>query len=65
MPRPRKADRPARIDVYLPSSLRDRLELLLFSQAEGRVPHGAWSSFFETLARQALDRVAAEQKVQP
>lgn len=58
MSRPPKADRPERVDVYLPGSLKARLTLLLFSPAEGRVPHGEWSRFFETLARQALDRVA-------
>lgn len=59
MSRPPKAERPRRVDVYLPESLHTRLALLLFSPAEGRIPHGAWSGFFETLARTALDRVAS------
>lgn len=57
MPRPVKADRPVERHIYLPKSLHDELEVVLFSPAEGRVPHGAWSMFFETLARQALTRM--------
>lgn len=59
MSRPPKADRPERVDVYLPATLKARLALLLFSPAEQRIPHGAWSQFFETLARKALARVEA------
>lgn len=58
MARPRKADRPVRLEISLPESLHSKLSIILFSSAEGRVPQGAWSSFFETLARQALDRLA-------
>lgn len=61
MARPRKADRPIAQHIYLPESLHSELSLLLFSPAEGRVPQGAWSTFFETLARQALDRLKAQQ----
>jgi hypothetical protein len=57
MSRPPKADRPERIDVYLPATLKARLAMLLYSPAEQRIPHGAWSQFFETLARQAIARV--------
>lgn len=59
MARPLKAERTRRVHVYLPESLHAALSLLLYSSAEQRVPHGAWSTFFETLARQALDRLAA------
>jgi hypothetical protein len=54
MARPLKLDRPQRVQINLPESVYEPLALLLFSPAEGRVPHGAWSEFFTTLARQAL-----------
>lgn len=57
MARPPKADRPVRQEIYLPQSLHDQLTLILWSPAEQRVPHGAWSKFFETLARQALAKL--------
>jgi len=62
MSRPPKAERTERVSVYLPTSLYGRVNLLLYSDAEGRVPHGAWSAFFETLARQALDRLVTHTK---
>lgn len=58
MSRPPKAERTVSVHVYLPETLHARLSMLLFSSAENRVPHGEWSRFFETLSRQALDRVA-------
>ena len=54
MARPLKIDRPIRQEIYLPESLHSELSLRLYSSAEQRVPHGAWSKFFEALARQAL-----------
>ena len=56
MPRPRKTDRPTRLVIYIPESIAAELNLLLFSEAEGKVPHGAMSEFFTRLAEQALDR---------
>lgn len=61
MPRPRKADRPIPVHVYLPESLHTRLTLLLWSEVEGRIPQGAWSEFFITLANEAVARLAASQ----
>lgn len=59
MSRPPKAERTVPVHVYLPQTLHTRLSLVLFSTAEGRVPHGAWSSFFTTLAEQALERLGS------
>lgn len=59
MARPRKTDRPSPLQINLPESLKARLTMLLFSPAEGRVPQGAWSTFFTTLAEQALERLDA------
>lgn len=56
MARPRKADRPVRREVYLPASLDEKIQVLLYSPLEGRVPQGAWSAFVETALRQLLTR---------
>lgn len=47
-------------NLHLPESLRTRLELELFSELEGRVPHGAYQRFFserlvEHFSSKALD----------
>jgi len=65
MARPRKADRPVRLEISLPESLHAKLSIILFSSAEGRVPQGAWSSFFEILARQALGRLSTLPTTEP
>lgn len=65
MARPPKVDRPVRQEIYLPESLHSELTILLFSSAEQRVPHGAWSRFFETLARNALAQLPAKAKEAP
>lgn len=61
MPRPLKADRPVERKVYLPTSINDAVQVLLFSPAEGKVPHGAFSSFVERLIRDALARLPSTQ----
>lgn len=61
MSRPPKAERTTSVHIYLPDSLHAKLSMLLFSPAEARIPHGEWSRFFETLARQALDRLPPTQ----
>lgn len=62
MPRPRKLDRPVKQEIYLPESVHNQLVMLLYSPAEQRVPRGAWSAFFETLARQALAKLQEPAK---
>lgn len=49
MPRPKKIDRPVRIDVNIPSSIHARVQLELYSQLEGRVPYGATSNLVTEL----------------
>lgn len=51
MPRKANIDPPSRLEISLPSSLRARLDLQLFSALEGRVPHGRYAEFFEQLLR--------------
>lgn len=45
MPRKPEIDRPVRLETALPSTLRAKLDLLLFSPLEGRVPHGKYQEF--------------------
>ena len=49
MPRPKKLDRPTRIEVKLPQSTRERLDVALYSEVEGRVPLGAYSTLIDLL----------------
>ncbi len=46
MPRPFSLDRPTRLELKLPTSIRARVDLHLHSDLEGRVPAGAYQSFF-------------------
>jgi len=46
MPRPPSVIRPTLLHVSIPEDLRTRLDLLLFSSLEGRVPKGAYQRFF-------------------
>lgn len=54
MPRPRKATPSRKRMTFLPEDLAAEVEILLFSEIEGRVPHGAWSAYVEQLIRQDL-----------
>lgn len=50
MPTQPKIDRPRKLTTSFPESIMARLDLFLFSEVEGRVPKGAYQSFF-------LDRI--------
>lgn len=54
MARPPKAIRPVEKTINLPSDLVAKVDLILFSELEGKVPHGAWSRFVTGLIEQAL-----------
>lgn len=56
MPRPRKIDRPVRVEVKLPESLHAKLQLELFSELEGCVPLGRMSELFTDLATEWLQK---------
>lgn len=55
MPRPKLIDRPRRLEIHVPSSLYDRLRTELYSEVEGRVPHGAFTELFGVLASRWLE----------
>lgn len=61
MSRTPKPDRPVRREIHLPESIDSRIQLLLYSPVEKRVPHGALSAFFTELAQQALARLSSTE----
>lgn len=60
--RPRASVPSAEKNLSLPSDLVGRVDLLLFSELEGRVPHGAWSRYIARLIKDDLDRLAQARK---
>ena len=57
MPRPPNIQRPIRTETSLPEDIRTRLELLLWSEVENRVPQGAMQRVIVGLLREYLDQV--------
>lgn len=58
MGRPLKTDRPVHKKLSLPESLVARVDLLLYSELEGRVPHAAWSEYISELIRRDMENRA-------
>lgn len=56
MPRAKKIDRPQHVSIRLPTSVVAKLEIELFSDLIGAVPHGAKSELMESLVRDWLGR---------
>lgn len=54
MPRPLKIDRPQQVHVHLPQSVYSLLRTRLYSEVEGRVPHGEFSRYITDLIRRDL-----------
>ena len=54
MPKPKSIDPGISKNISIPSSLVAQVDKLLFSNAEGRVPHGAYSRLFTLLLRKWL-----------
>lgn len=55
MPRPRAVTPPIKLTTYVPADLRGRLDAHLWSNAEGRVPHGAYQGFLAMLLREYFE----------
>lgn len=53
MPRPLAPSRP--LEVAIDPALRAKLDALLFSESEGRIPYGAYAKFFNRALRALLD----------
>lgn len=56
MPRKPDIDRPTDLHLMLPESIRAKLDLLLFSEVEGRVPHGSYQRFIIERIKEFFDR---------
>lgn len=56
MARPRKAVPSISKEISLPINLVTRVDLLLFSPIEGKVPFGAWQKYLVTLIEADLAR---------
>lgn len=50
--RPQNILRPVKLTTYLPEDLRAKLDIHLYSEVEGRVPHGAYSAFLADRVRE-------------
>lgn len=57
MPRPKKTVRSVYIHVGLPEDIVARVELELYSEAERRIPFGAWQKLITALLRQHISRL--------
>lgn len=61
MPKPPRADRPVEKAINLPQSLVAKVDLLLWSPLEGKVPHGAWAGYVKGLIEADIERRAHDQ----
>lgn len=57
MPKPRNPNPPQNVHIMVPRELYDRIQLLLHSPAEGRIPLGGLSAFFVQAAESHLRRL--------
>jgi len=63
MPRPPNIIRPVHLKTSLPEDLRTWLDLHLWSDAELRVPHGAYQRLIVQLLREYRDRIEGAKRV--
>jgi len=55
VPRKPNIDRPVRLELKMRESIRSRLDLWLWSEAEQRVPKGKYQEFFEERTKAFFD----------
>lgn len=55
MPKPKKTIRPVAKNIHLAETLVIKVELQLFDELEGRVPHGAWQAYVSCLIEKDLE----------
>ncbi len=58
-------ERSVALKLMLPESTRARLDLLLWSTVEGKVPRNAYQQFFMGLLHQHFERLKEPAHVQP
>lgn len=51
-----------KLTLQIPMDLKSRLDLLLWSEAENRVPLGAYAEFFATILKARLDAIEQERR---
>ena len=54
MVRVKKIDRPKRVEVQLPESIKIKVDIELYSEIEGKVPFGSFSGLVTELLREWL-----------
>jgi hypothetical protein len=65
MPRPKHVDRPIDKKISIPESVVAEIDLELFSEIEGKVPHGAWARLInELLVKHIKQRKSHERAAQ-
>lgn len=60
MPRPKKVVKSVTKNLCLPEPLVARVDLILFSELEGRVPFAAWQGFVVEAIEEKLLRMSGE-----
>ena len=60
----RKPYKTTRLRARIREDIFNRIEISLFSTAQGRVPYSAWGVLLETLLEEYLSRLAEAQKGQ-
>lgn len=60
--RPPKVERMVEIRPTIPEELKARVDLLLFSPLEGRVPYGKLGELVSMLLQEHLDKLAQQEK---
>jgi len=55
MAKPRLTIRPIEKTISIPETLVAQVDIHLYSQLEGRVPHGAWSRYIKRLIERDME----------
>lgn len=61
MPRPKSLLPIRKLTLHLPEDLMARLDLILLAESTGRVPFGAYSTFFSERIREFLDALSTKE----
>lgn len=64
MPRRPNIERPVSLNLKLPASVRARLDIILWSSVEQRVPVGAYQAFFMSLINDYFEKLKEAKDVQ-
>jgi hypothetical protein len=57
MPRPKQTTPSVFRNIALPQPIADKLDLILFSELEGRIPTGAYKIFFTNCIEQYFEQM--------